>query len=391
MGNNSSFQHDEEAINAYLKKAEQAFMQYFNSPEQISPEPRSDGVAPIRYNVKWPVLSDFQLISSLGVGSFGTVYRAVHHGSKRHVALKILEKEKMIRVKQQEHVLHEKRILAAISKIDSFPFIGRLLAWWKDTANLYMAMELIKGGEMFTHLRHHRTYTEIEAKFYSAQIVLIFEFLHHLKIVYRDLKPENILFDHRTGYIKLVDFGFAKIVKDYTWTLCGTPDYLAPEVIHSRRYNKAVDWWALGVLIYEMCAGIPPFYADTTIGVYEKIIKGVERFPPSFSSELRDLLQGLLQVDVTRRLGNMKYGTKDVKNRSWFRCVNWVKLFQQKIVAPYIPEYHGIYRMQPNSSQPKIERITFEEHEKDLSIVDDHSIKITHSNSNLFSADFEAF
>ncbi|XP_054706247.1 cAMP-dependent protein kinase catalytic subunit alpha-like isoform X2 [Uloborus diversus] len=281
-------------------------------------------------------LSHFERIQTLGTGSFGRVMLVQHEESKKFYAMKILDKLKVVKLKQVDHTLNEKRILQAID----FPFMVNLVYHFKDNSNLYMVLEYVSGGEMFSHLRRSGRFSEASTRFYASQIVLSFEYLHSLDLVYRDLKPENLLIDEE-GYVKVTDFGFAKKVRGRTWTLCGTPEYLAPEVILSKGYNKAVDWWAFGVLVYEMAAGYPPFYADQPIQIYERIVSGKVRYPSHFSQDLKDLLKNLLQVDLTKRFGNLKNGVADIKNHKWFATTDWIAIFQRKVEAPFIPPSKG--------------------------------------------------
>ncbi|CAF3642631.1 unnamed protein product [Rotaria sp. Silwood1] len=269
-------------------------------------------------------------------GSFGRVMLVKHVSNGTFYAMKILEKQQIFKLRQIEHTLNEKRILQAIS----FPFIVNLNYHFKDNSYLYMVLEFIPGGDMFSLLRKVGRFSEQHARFYAAQIVLTFEYLHYLDIIYRDLKPEDLLID-TDGYLKVTDFSFAKKITGRTWTLCGTPEYLAPEIILARGCNKAVDWWALGILIYEMSAGYPPFFADQLIELYEKIVSGKVQFPSHFSSDLKDLLHNLLQIDVRKRYGNLANGVDDIQSHQWFSATNWIGIYQRQVEAPFVPKTKG--------------------------------------------------
>ncbi|XP_059076413.1 cAMP-dependent protein kinase type 1-like [Cryptomeria japonica] len=177
-------------------------------------------------------------------------------------------------------------------------------------------------------------------RFYAAQVLLSFEYLHSRNIIYRDLKPENLLLDEM-GYIKVADFGFAKVVDRRTFTLCGTPDYLAPEILLNKGHGKPVDWWTFGVLVYEMLAGFTPFQDSDTFGTYQKILKCKLRFPTHFSYNARDLINKLLTPDLTKRIGCLKGGVRDIKSHPFFEHVDWDWLLQKRETPPYKPICNG--------------------------------------------------
>lgn len=272
---------------------------------------------------------DFDELRKLGDGSFGRVMLVRHRANRNYYAMKILNKEKTARRRQVEHVLNERQILQATD----FPFLVKQEFYCQDNVNHYFVLEYVPRGEMFYVLRRQRRFSEPLTQFYGAQIVLAFQYLHHLDIVYRDLKPENILIDDQ-GYLKITDFGFAKRVRGRTWTMVGTPEYLAPEIVLSKGHNKAADWWSLGVLIYEMAAGRSPFYAKEHMDIYEKIISGKVTYPRHFSPDLRDLLTHLLQVDLTKRYGNLRNGVNDIKNHRFFSRIDWFAIYQRRVRVP---------------------------------------------------------
>ncbi|KAI8806893.1 camp-dependent protein kinase 6 [Cladochytrium replicatum] len=279
-------------------------------------------------------LDDFVIQNTLGTGSFGRVHLVRLKTSGKYLAMKVLRKAEIVKLRQVEHTMNEKSILEKLE----FPFLVRLHSTFQDSVNLFFVMDYVAGGELFSYLRKSGRFNNQLARFYAAEVVLAFEYLHQRDIVYRDLKPENLLLDSN-GHIKITDFGFAKHVPDQTWTLCGTPDYLAPEIIQSKGYGKAVDWWALGVLVYEMLAGHPPFYDEDHFKLYEKILACKLRFPSHFDQQAKDLVKRLLQPDLTKRFGNLKDGVLDIKRHRWFveGLTDWEGLLRLEVTAPYVP------------------------------------------------------
>ncbi|KZT28446.1 cAMP dependent protein kinase [Neolentinus lepideus HHB14362 ss-1] len=313
--------------------------------QEETPRPRTPPKPPLRVLENEPShvpkgnlkLTDFEVKGTLGTGTFARVLLVRQRNSSGRTdncfAMKVLRKTEIVRLRQVEHVNAERYILSRIRH----PFIVDLYATFQDSLNIYMLLSYVPGGELFTHLRRAGRFTADVTRFYLATIILALKHLHSFNIIYRDLKPENLLLDTR-GYLRLTDFGFAKTVDDRTWTLCGTPEYLAPEIIQSDGHGKAADWWACGILAYEMMVGYPPFFDETAYGIYEKILQGKINWPKEMDPLTRDLIKAFLHPDRSKRLGNLIGGPQDVLDHPWFRGVDWDALERREIRAPIIPQ-----------------------------------------------------
>nr|XP_046148088.1 cGMP-dependent protein kinase 1-like isoform X3 [Oncorhynchus gorbuscha]XP_046148089.1 cGMP-dependent protein kinase 1-like isoform X3 [Oncorhynchus gorbuscha]XP_046148090.1 cGMP-dependent protein kinase 1-like isoform X3 [Oncorhynchus gorbuscha]XP_046148091.1 cGMP-dependent protein kinase 1-like isoform X3 [Oncorhynchus gorbuscha]XP_046148093.1 cGMP-dependent protein kinase 1-like isoform X3 [Oncorhynchus gorbuscha]XP_046148094.1 cGMP-dependent protein kinase 1-like isoform X3 [Oncorhynchu len=270
---------------------------------------------------------------TLGVGGFGRVelVTTLHHG--KYFAMKRVSKKHIVAKRQEEHVLFEKRILKAIKS----DFIVRLHSAFKDTRYIYMIMEFCVGGEIWTKLKEVGRFDEPIAVFCAACVVEAYAYLHKKGIMYRDLKPENLMLDAK-GYVKLVDFGFAKelVHGNKTYSFCGTPEYMAPEIIQNQGHDFAADFWSLGILVYELLVGSPPFSSSEPAKIYPKILDGVLKFPPYMGEGAKSLISKLCRPRPGQRLGNTKNGIKDVRHHRWFSSMNWHKLRVGQVEAPTI-------------------------------------------------------
>jgi len=246
-----------------------------------------------------------------------------------------MKKGEIMKLKQVDHINNEKRLMAQINYV----FVVNMIGYAKDDRFVYIVMECISGGELFTHLRRARKFSDEQAKFYASQIASAFANIHTKNIIHRDLKPENILL-MPNGYSKLTDFGFAKILEPgtRTYTLCGTPEYIAPEVLLNKGHGKAVDWWTLAILIYEMVVGQPPFCDEEPMGIYQKILAGKVYFPKHFDKNAKGLVKRMLTADLSKRYGNLKEGSADVLGHPWFATINYTELENMAIPAPFKPK-----------------------------------------------------
>jgi len=268
-----------------------------------------------------PRLADFELRAVLGVGAFGKVYLAKHRASSAACAIKSLSKGQLLEARLHQHVLQERD---AMRDVAESPHTVRLLGTFQDATKLYMCTEVVMGGELFNRLnRVGGTISERDAAFYAACVALGLEYMQRKHYVYRDLKPENLLVDER-GYVKIADFGFAKRLMpgERAYTLCGTPEYMAPELFKQTGHDKGVDWWALGVLAYEMVLGSPPFYAPDGDGASQmrRVLSGKYAFPKGAhrtSAAFEDFVRKLLNPNSTKRLGCLRDGAADVKRHPW--------------------------------------------------------------------------
>lgn len=358
---------------------------------EIPSDPEQKGAG---FSSKILKFSDFELLQTLGTGTFARVWLCRFKQTKdpqhrnKVFALKVLKKVDVVKLKQVEHVRNERNTLAAVA---GHPFITQMLASFSDSHSLYMLLEYTPGGEIFSYLRRARRFPFPTVQFYAAEITLILAYLHDVQhVAYRDLKPENILLDAE-GHLKLVDFGFAKYLppdpnpppqleqqqpngtqtngqsqqnsqqpgsphgQGVTYTLCGTPEYLAPEVIRNTGHGTAVDWWALGILVYEMLIGQPPFWDQNPMRIYEQIVQGHIRFPVPSSNHhssrhnlhvprvARDFILALCKTDPSQRLGHIVGGSSRVMQHHFFDGLNWDDIYYRKRRGPIIPrvEWEG--------------------------------------------------
>uniref|UniRef100_T1K6W5 cGMP-dependent protein kinase n=1 Tax=Tetranychus urticae TaxID=32264 RepID=T1K6W5_TETUR len=288
-------------------------------------------------------LEDFQVIATLGVGGFGKVDLVYLSSDPEKVfALKSCAKVFINTTQQQEHLINEK----VVQKIASqHQFVVKLYRTFKDQHCLYFLLEAALGGELWTLLKKRGRFDESEARFYLGCVIEAIEFLHSNKIIYRDLKPENCLLD-ATGYLKITDFGFSKIITPATktWTFCGTPEYAAPEIILNRGHDKAVDFWALGILLYELLTGVPPFQSTDPLKTYNIVLRGFDDIvfdSKCFSINAIHLIRRLCRDNPCERLGVQKNGINDVKKHKWFHGFDWEGLVNRQLKPPIVPILSG--------------------------------------------------
>lgn len=284
-------------------------------------------------------IDDFELLKLLGQGTFGKVFLVRHKTTNKIYAMKVLKKEIIIVMDQLEHTKTEKMILEHVNH----PFIVALEFAFQTTEKIYFVMEFMKGGELFNYLSCKGKITESDAKFYCASVALALGHLHKNSYIYRDLKPENILLDE-DGYVKVADFGLARFLKndEKAHTCCGTPEYVAPEVILGKGHGKPADWWALGIFIHEMITITTPFHASNVQGIYNGIVNKDLTFsdnvPISFAG--RDIITKLLKKNPCDRLG-FKGDADEVVSHPWFAEINISELLKREIKAPYKPLVKG--------------------------------------------------
>nr|XP_033795940.1 cGMP-dependent protein kinase 2 isoform X1 [Geotrypetes seraphini] len=281
------------------------------------------------------------VITTLGTGGFGRVELVKLKNEDITFALKCIKKKHIVETHQQEHVYWEKNILQQINS----PFIIRLYRTFRDSKYVYMLLEVCLGGELWSVLRDMCFFEEGTARFCIGCVLEAFDYLHHRGIVYRDLKPENLLLDSE-GYVKMVDFGFAKKIGPgkKTWTFCGTPEYVAPEIIMNKGHDFGADYWSLGILIYELLTGCPPFSGPDPIKIYNMVMKGIEKldFPQRIGRRPEDLIRRLCRLNSAERLGNRKNGISDIRKHKWFQGFNWEGLRSRKLISPLKRELKGI-------------------------------------------------
>ena len=279
---------------------------------------------------------DFIKLKVLGKGSFGEVLLVKLKANNKYYAMKILVK-KQVKLRHQEvHTKSERDLMVKIN----CPFIVNIKFAFQDDFKLYIITEFMQGGEMFFHLHKEKKFSNEKTRFYIIELVLAIEFLHKNNMLYRDLKPENIMIDSN-GHIKLTDFGLSKMVtksKEKAFTICGTPQYLAPEILSDDGYDNSVDWWSLGCVMYEMLVGKAPFRIPKGSYLTADLYKKKITIPDYVTPEAKDLISQLLVPNPKNRLGHGKDGAQKIKDHPYFEGINWNDAWERKLEPPLVPE-----------------------------------------------------
>ncbi|XP_069699973.1 cGMP-dependent protein kinase, isozyme 2 forms cD4/T1/T3A/T3B isoform X2 [Periplaneta americana] len=322
----------------------ETFNQLISSLDEIRTRYKDEGVERRRINEEFREvkLSDLRILATLGVGGFGRVELVQIAGDPtRSFALKQMKKNQIVETRQQQHIMSEKEIMGEAN----CEFIVKLFKTFKDRKYLYMLMESCLGGELWTILRDKGHFDDSTTRFYTACVVEAFDYLHSRNIIYRDLKPENLLLDVN-GYVKLVDFGFAKKLQHgrKTWTFCGTPEYVAPEVILNRGHDISADYWSLGVLMFELLTGTPPFTGSDPMKTYNIILKGIDaiEFPRNITRNATALIKKLCRDNPAERLGYQKGGISEIQKHKWFDGFNWEGLLNHTLIPPITPKVRNV-------------------------------------------------
>ncbi|KAL1130716.1 hypothetical protein AAG570_011957, partial [Ranatra chinensis] len=287
-------------------------------------------------------MDNFRLLSVLGRGHFGKVILSQYRNTGEYFAIKALKKGDIIARDEVESLLSEKRIFE-VANANRHPFLVNLFACFQTEAHVCFVMEYAAGGDLMMHI-HADVFPEPRAVFYAACVVLGLQYLHESNIIYRDLKLDNLLLDTE-GYVKIADFGLCKEgmgFGDRTGTFCGTPEFLAPEVLTETSYTRAVDWWGLGVLIFEMLVGESPFPGDDEEEVFDSIVNDEVRYPRFLSLEAIAIMRRLLRKNPERRLGSSERDAEDVKKQAFFRNINWEELLMRRVKPPFVPTISSV-------------------------------------------------
>jgi serine/threonine protein kinase len=282
-------------------------------------------------------MKDFEVVRCLGEGSMGVVHMvefATGRGSASY-ALKVIDKGRVVREHQVERVMQEKKLLGLVSH----PFVIGLMGTFQDDTRLFMLTEFAGEGDLFSAMQSSK-FDDACAHFFAAQVTLALGHIHKLDIAYRDLKPENIVIDS-LGHAKIIDFGLAKVVRTKTSTVCGTVEYMAPEVLSQIGHGRCVDWWALGILIFEMLAFQTPFTGRTATETRKNVCNRDPRCPPHFGSVTKRIVYLFLIKDQTLRLGSGANGIWRVQSHPWFSTVEWGDLLQRRCISPFLPGARG--------------------------------------------------